>query len=183
MKSLFFLGWCWEVLWGQPCWQGTLQGKRKAFAVSKGYFLLFFSFLLCVKDVWLPSQHSLQCAFVFQIRKTKQAVSQYTCRAVGCIKLWAVYAMERALAGASTGDVWWGYKNSDATRSVCKQLWFSSSSVGAPGASSNLRANSEEKDNNVVISYFCSFFPVLPHPFLGDDKETLPWRKYLYELI
>lgn len=170
-----------EVVWGQPCWQGTLQRKRKAFAVSKGYFLLFFSFLLCVKDVWLPSQHSLQCAFVFQIRKTKQAVSQYSCRAVCCIKLWAMYAMERALADASTGDVWWGYKNSDATWSVCKQLWFSSSSVETPGVSSNLT----QKKEIIMLSslFFCSFFPVLPHHFLGDDREILPWWKCLYEFI
>lgn len=169
------------MVWGWPCWQDTLQGKRKAFVLSKGYFLLFFSFLLCVKDVWLPSQRSLQCAFVFQFRKTKGAVSQYSCRAVCYIQLWAMYAMERALVDASTGDEWWGYKN-DTTWSVCKQVWFSSSNIETPGASSNLKANSEEKDNN-VISYFCSFSPVLPHPFLGDGKETLPWRNCLCEFI
>lgn len=142
------------MAWGWPCWQGTLQRKRKTSAVTKGCFLLYFSFLLCVKDVWLPSQRSLQRAFVFQIRKTKQAVSQYSCRAVCCIKLWAMYAMERALADASRGDVWLGYKNSHATWSVCKQLCFSSGSVETPGVSSNLKVNSEEKYNKVVISYF-----------------------------
>jgi len=149
------------VTWGQPCWQGTLQGKRKASAVTKECFLLFFSFLLCVKDVWLPHQRSLQCTFVIQIRKTKQAVSQYSCRAVCCIKLWSMYAMERTLANASRGDVWLGYKHSHATWSVCKQLCFSSGGV----ETHNLRVNSEEKYNNVVVSYFVlSFIACSPLP-------------------
>lgn len=138
--------------------------KEEVSAVTGGCFLLFFSFLLCVKDVWLPSQRSLQCAFVFQIRKTKQAVSQYSCRAVCCIKLWAMYATERALADASRGDVWLGYKNSRATWSVCKQLCLSSGSVETPGASPNLTANSEEKYNNVFISFVRSSIAYSPLP-------------------
>lgn len=85
--------------------------------------------------------------------------TQYSCWAVCCIKLWAMYAMEGALVDASRGDLWLGYKNSHAT-TVCKQLCFSSGSVEPLGVSPNLKANSEEKYNNVVISYFALSFVV-----------------------